>query len=384
MTIDVGIVMPVYRQESRLFKEAIESIINQKYPYFHLVIVIDGVTPNVVSIAKEYASKDSRITMIRRKDNRGTDVALNIGFEFLQKNTNIQYLTWVSSDNIYYPDFVGVLKGRLENSPQQVGLAYGGFDFIDANGKHVSSPPHKLLNQPKENLINLYLIGYAFMYKKVFAQKIEGYKYTPVEDYDYFLRLTEHCDITFVPQTLMAFRLNTPHSNSLQIKNSLEKSRRRRYLMHLVVKEARQRRHISPELTIIFPVADSSAGTKQALEEVLEQSFTNYKLIIHDITSSGEFHSVIDEIPDVRIQYLSTPNGTLDNILLKSLELADTRLVMFFREGNFHNRFHLNKLVHSFNRKLPRSQNMKVNKLPEFGKIFQKDFISPLLDDSNS
>jgi glycosyltransferase involved in cell wall biosynthesis len=373
MELDVGIVMPVYRQESSLFKEAIESIINQKYPYFHLVIVIDGVTPNVVSIAKEYALKDSRITMIPRKDNSGTNVALNIGFNFLQKNTNIQYLTWVSSDNIYYPDFVGVLKERLENSPPHVGLAYSGFHLIDDNGKHNNATDswNARLNQPKENLINEYFIGYAFMYKKVFSQKIEGYKYMPVEDYDYFLRLTEHCDITFVPQKLMAFRLSSPYSNSLQINNSLEKRRRRRYLLHLVRKEARQRRNISPELTIIFPVSDSSLQTKQALEKVLEQSFSNYKLIIHDLTSNGEFHSMINDIPDVRIQYLSTPNGTLDNILLKSLELADTRLVMFFRRGNFRNYSHLKKLVHSFNSNPPNSQI--VNRFPEFGKIYKKN-----------
>ncbi|MDG0032914.1 glycosyltransferase [Priestia sp. Y58] len=376
MEIDVGIVMPVYRQESSLFRKAIESIINQKYSYFHLVIVIDGVTPNVISIAKEYASKDSRITMIPKKDNSGTNVALNIGFNFLQKNTNVQYLTWVSSDNIYYPDFVGVLKERLENSPPHVGLAYSGFHLIDDNGKHNNATDswNARLNQPKENLINEYFIGYAFMYKKVFSQKIEGYKYMPVEDYDYFLRLTEHCDITFIPQKLMAFRLSSPYSNSLQIKNSLEKRRRRRYLLHLVRKEARQRRNISPELTIIFPVSDSPLQAKQELEKVLEQSFSNYKLIIHDLTSNGEFHSIINEIPDVRIQYLSTPNGTLDNILLKSLELADTRLVMFFRRGNFRNYSHLKELVHSFN---SNPSAIKISdKFPEFGKVYKKKTLS--------
>ncbi|WP_167751484.1 glycosyltransferase family 2 protein [Lentibacillus salicampi] len=247
MEPDVGIVMPVYRQDSKIFKEAIESILNQTYPYFQLVIVIDGVTPNVDNIASAYASKDTRITVIRREDNKGTDVALNIGFQFLQKNTNIHYLTWVSSDNIYYPEFAGVLKQRLENSPSHVGLAYSGFDVIDDNGKNDKKTDawNEPLNQPKENLINEYFIGYGFMYKKVFAQKIDGYRYTPIEDYDYFLRLTEHCGITFVPQKLMAFRFSSPYSNSLQLKNSHEKSKRRSYLLRVVMKETRQRREKS-------------------------------------------------------------------------------------------------------------------------------------------
>lgn len=244
MEPDVGIVMPVYRQDSSIFKEAIESIINQKYPYFHLVIVIDGMTPNVDSIAAEYASKDSRITVIQREENRGTDVALNIGFDFLLKKTNIHYLTWVSSDNIYYPEFAGVLRERLENSPPQVGLAYSSFDLLNDGGiQHKATNSwNKRLNQPKEKLINEYFIGYAFMYKKVFAQKIDGYRFMPVEDYDYFLRLTEHCDITFIPKKLMAFRLNSPYSNSLQMKNSFEKNKRRNKRLRLILKEARKRR----------------------------------------------------------------------------------------------------------------------------------------------
>src|SRR5690625_2576941 len=244
MESDVGIVMPVYRQDNQIFEEAIESIINQRYPYFHLVIVIDGITPNVDRISKEYASKDSRITVIRREDNRGTDVALNIGFDFLLKKTSIHYLTWVSSDNIYYPDFAGTLKERLENSPPHVGLAYSYFDLIDDNGiQHKATKSwNNRLNQPKEKLINEYFIGYAFMYKKVFAQKIEGYRFMPVEDYDYFLRLTEHCDITLAPQKLMAFRLNSPFSNSLQMKNSYEKNKKRNKRLRLVLKEARKRR----------------------------------------------------------------------------------------------------------------------------------------------
>lgn len=244
MEADVGIVMPVYRQDDKIFREAIESVINQKYPYFHLVIVIDGVTPNVDSIAKEYASKDSRITLIRKDNNRGTDVALNIGFDYLIQKTNIHYLTWVSSDNIYYPDFAGTLREKLENSPPHVGLSYSKFDLIDDNGSQHKATDlwNERLNQPKENLIKEYFIGYAFMYKKVFAQKIGGYRLMPVEDYDYFLRLTEHCDIRFVPQKLMAFRLQSPYSNSIQMKNSHEKSKKRNDRLRLVVKEARKRR----------------------------------------------------------------------------------------------------------------------------------------------
>lgn len=382
---DVGIVMPVYKQDSGLFKKAIESIMNQNYRNFKLVIVIDGITPNVLRIANKYARKDSRIKVIPRQENKGTDVALNIGFDYLQKQKKIQYLTWVSSDNIYYPNFVGVLRRHLIKSPPEVGLAYSSFRFIDAEGKPFKYWDFffKHQNQPKENLVNVYFVGYAFMYKKIYAQKIEGYKYTPVEDYDYFLRLTEHCDITFVPEKLMEFRIEAPYSNSIQIKNSDEKRRKRRYLMHFVMTEARKRRNITPELTIIFPVGDSSLLSKQALEMVLDQSFSNYKLVIHDISSNQEFLPVTNEITDVRMQYYSTQNGALRDVLLKSMELVDTKYVLFFRIGSFRDSVHLAEMMYSVNSSLLEKQVLGENQLPEFGKLYSTDYISSLLQNNN-
>ncbi len=382
---DVGIVMPVYKQDDSIFKAAIDSILNQNYRNFLLVIVIDGVTPNVVNIANHYAKKDKRIRLIPRIYNNGTASALNIGFNFLMKQNNIKYLTWVSSDNIYYPNFLYVLRKQLINAPPEVGLAYSSFRFINAEGKPFKHWDFffKHQDQPKENLVNVYFVGYSFMYKKTYAQKIEGYQYTPVEDYDYFLRLTEHCEITFVPQKLMEFRIEAPYSNSIQIKNSNEKRRRRRYLMHFVMTEARKRRNISPELTIIFPVGDSSELSKQALELVLDQSFSNHRLIIHDISSKQEFLPVTNEIPDVRMQYFSTPNGVLRDVLLKSLELVETKYVLFFQVGSFRDSIHLAEMMYSANSNPLENQVLGENQLPEFGKVYSTDYISSLLQNNN-
>ncbi|GAE30986.1 glycosyltransferase family 2 protein [Halalkalibacter hemicellulosilyticus] len=384
---DVGIVMPVYKQNSKIFKKAIESIINQKYFNFQFVIVIDGITPNVERIAQHYARKDPRIIVISRQNNSGTAAALNIGFDYLMKQRKIEFLTWVSSDNIYYPNFVEVLRKQLKKSPPEVGLAYGSFRFVNDQGKKIDKNYNllKWQNQPKENLVNYYFLGYAFMYKKRIAQKIEGYKYTPVEDLDFFLRLTEHCDITFVPIELMDFRLNSPHSNSIEINNSEEKRRMRRYLMFLVMNEALQRRNISPELTIIFPVGDSSEKSIQALENILDQFLSNFKLIIYDVSANKEFLPVINEIPDIRTQYFSAPSGNLDEISLKSLELADTRFVMFFRSENcFQHPEQLKEMLNAACTNPFNSQGSAGLVYPKFGKIYPKEYLSSLLNDNNN
>ncbi|MDQ0058844.1 glycosyltransferase family 2 protein [Paenibacillus harenae] len=333
--VDVGIVMPVYTQDSAIFRKAIQSVLRQRYRQFQLVIVIDGVTPNVSRIARYFARKDSRVRVLPQLKNRGTAHALNIGFQFLTRQPRIKYLTWVSSDNIYYPRFVGALRNRLVNSTPDIGLAYSAFRLINRKGKVIHMPwmnnLHEFQNQPKEHLVDYYFIHYAFMYKKEYAQKIDGYQNTPVEDYDYFLRLTDHCNITYVPMTLMGFRLRSPHSNSLQIAQSNKKRRNRRYLMYSVMQQARLRRNILPDLTFILLVTDASQDTVQSLEKLLSQSYSNYKLLIYDLSATQSFLPVLYENPDTRVIYQSIPYGTIHNVAAQGLALTDTPLVIFYQ-----------------------------------------------------
>jgi GT2 family glycosyltransferase len=387
IVIDVGIVMPVYKQDNKIFRQAINSILNQKYRHFKLVIVIDGVTPNVVRIAAHYANKDSRVRVIPRKNNNGTAAALNIGFDFLMKQSNIEFLTWVSSDNIYYPNFLDVLRKQLKNSPPEVGLAYGTFRFVDAEGKIINKDYNllKWQNQPKENLVHYYFIGYAFMYKKKYAKKIDGYRHTPVEDLDYFLRLTEKCEITFVPQLLMDFRINSPHSNSIQIKKSEEMSRKRRYLMYQVMSEALKRRNISPDLTIVYLVEDASLNSKQVLENILNQFFSNFKLMIYDVSDNREFLPVINEIPDVRIQYYSGPRDTFDDVLIKSLEMVKTDFIMFFKPDNYFKHPEELKEMLNLAYDIPFSNHqLSSTGLVESGEIYRKEFVHSYIQNKSN
>jgi len=69
--------MPVYNVETYL-DEAIQSVLNQTYPAFELIIVNDGSTDKSGTIAEKYASGDKRIKLIH-KDNGGLSSARNEG-----------------------------------------------------------------------------------------------------------------------------------------------------------------------------------------------------------------------------------------------------------------------------------------------------------------
>src|SRR4030042_5588162 len=73
----ISVVMPVYNC-AKYVREAIESILNQTYRDFELIIINDGSTDTTCEILNEYAKKDSRIVLIHQP-NSGIVVALNRG-----------------------------------------------------------------------------------------------------------------------------------------------------------------------------------------------------------------------------------------------------------------------------------------------------------------
>ena len=91
----VSIVIPVYNGENYL-SEAIDSALNQTYDNIEIIVVNDGSSDNTDKVAKSYGDKIRYF----KKENGGTSTALNVGI----KNMKGEYFSWLSHDDMYYPD----------------------------------------------------------------------------------------------------------------------------------------------------------------------------------------------------------------------------------------------------------------------------------------
>lgn len=109
---DVGVVMPLYTQKPEFLRQALESVLRQTFTEFRLIIVIDG-APDMEPLVRSIIAEDPRVTIISYVQNRGIAHALNTGFDLLFSEPSIQYLSWVSSDNVYEPRFLEILRGAL-------------------------------------------------------------------------------------------------------------------------------------------------------------------------------------------------------------------------------------------------------------------------------
>lgn len=108
----VSIIMPVYNSE-KYVSEAIESVCNQSYKNWELLIVNDGSTDYSSKIIDDYSKKDLRIKVFHG-ENEGVSRARNFALDKI----NGEYVTFIDSDDAYH---IHRLKRMLEVFEQHTG-----------------------------------------------------------------------------------------------------------------------------------------------------------------------------------------------------------------------------------------------------------------------
>lgn len=340
--------MPVYKQRRDFLTAAVQSVLAQTYRDFRFVLVIDG-APEMEPLVRELIAGDARARIIAYPDNRGVASALNAGFEPLLADPSIQYLTWVSTDNVYDPDYVGVLRSALVQGQPELGIAFSSFRSIDDEGRQLRSEAELAAlrvyqAQPEDRLLDYSMVGVSFMYKAEYARQIAGYGMQPVEDYDYWLRLSERCRMKHLPVELMDYRVDSAHSISAQLRGPLE-HRRWRYTYHLARHQARMRRGIPQKLTVLFPLGLALDNEIAVLEDLYEQSFSNYGCIVLDLSESQQPTAALGAISHPTTSFRSLPGMEVSPAILYAAQSVATPYVLVLGPGRFHGVVDLQGLI---------------------------------------
>lgn len=106
----VSIIIPVYNAEQYL-RYCINSILNQSYTNLEVILVDDGATDSSPAICDEYATADSRVTVIHQK-NGGISKAQNTGLD----NAHGKYIAFADNDDILDSHNIEYLLHAIETS----------------------------------------------------------------------------------------------------------------------------------------------------------------------------------------------------------------------------------------------------------------------------
>ena len=115
--VTVSVIMPAYNSETYI-RESIDSVLAQSFSDFELIVVDDGSTDATAEIVESYT--DNRIRLIRQA-NQGVSVARNTALE----EANGQYITFLDSDDLYYPDCLKTLLHLIQSNKTE--MSFGNF-----------------------------------------------------------------------------------------------------------------------------------------------------------------------------------------------------------------------------------------------------------------
>lgn len=147
----ITIVVPVYKVEKYL-NRCVDSILNQTYQDFEVLLVDDGSPDNCGKICDEYVKKDCRIFVIHQK-NSGLSAARNTGINWFYKRNRSDYITFVDSDDWLHPDYLKILTdGIIEN---KVKISVCDFKRVTAETPHENyNNVNFELTSPEDFLVN--------------------------------------------------------------------------------------------------------------------------------------------------------------------------------------------------------------------------------------
>jgi glycosyltransferase involved in cell wall biosynthesis len=134
----VSIGLPVYNGQA-FIEAAVDSLLNQTFGDFELIICDNASTDNTEKICQAYASKDKRVRYYRNPRNLGAPMNYNRTV----KLSRAKYFKWAAADDMHAPEYLEKCVKVLDNDPSVV-LCHSKMDKIDENGKVTGTYDHTM------------------------------------------------------------------------------------------------------------------------------------------------------------------------------------------------------------------------------------------------
>jgi GT2 family glycosyltransferase len=201
----ICVIIPAYNA-SKTIQETIESVLNQTFTDFELIVINDGSQDATLEVVDRI--RDHRLKVFSYP-NAGVSASRNRG---LAKATG-EFISFLDADDLWTPD---KLEGQLQalQANPQAAVAYSWTDYIDEFGQFLYSGKHPtvtgdvyselLLNDFLENGSNPLIRREALIQVGGFDESLFG-----PEDWELFIRLAARYPFVVVPRSQILYRLST-------------------------------------------------------------------------------------------------------------------------------------------------------------------------------
>lgn len=180
-----SILVPAYETKETYLREMIDSVLNQTYSDFELVIADASQSDCVEQVVKSYA--DERIIYERLKKNGGISENTNAAL----KNAQGDYIGLLDHDDLLTEDALFEMAKAIEKGKKagrEIQLLYSDEDKCDGEGKNFFEPHRKLDFNLDLMLSNNYVCHFMVMKKEMMKELQFMETYDGAQDYDIMLR----------------------------------------------------------------------------------------------------------------------------------------------------------------------------------------------------
>jgi glycosyltransferase involved in cell wall biosynthesis len=188
----VSIVMPAYNSRAHIV-ESIQSVINQTYQNWELIVIDDGSSDNTFSIVEELGELDTRIKLTKQK-NQGIGATRNNGYS----KSSGSWIAFLDHDDLWHSGKLEQQMNAALSNPQFDVIFSGGWFFYNNDIKKLTEYKtiygtfkhnEMYIRQLEEN----YIATLSVMVKRSLIEKIGSWDERKLiqgcDDYDYWFRM---------------------------------------------------------------------------------------------------------------------------------------------------------------------------------------------------
>lgn len=273
--IKFSLIMPTCNRKE-LISKSVNSVLNQSYQNFELIIIDDGSTDGTDEFIKSTYSKELQNGKIKYiyKENEGVCKARNIGL----KNAQYDWIGYVDSDNMVYPNYLEIFAKEISQNKNKI--YYSKLQtMLSKNelGDYFSF--EKII---RGNYIDL---G-TFIHHKCIYEELGGFdeNMTRLVDWDLILTYTKKYEPYFITLPTLLYNDLNDHQ---RISNSVNYEKNSEYI---------RKKHCSFTVSTIITTYNHEKYIAQAIESAIkQQGYFNHEILISDDASTDNSRAIIKE-----------------------------------------------------------------------------------------
>lgn len=312
----VTVYIPCYNY-GRFLAQAVDSVLEQSYENWELIIIDDGSQDETAEVAGRYAAlHPDRIRVMSHTPTRGLRICANQAIEVARGD----YIIRLDADDFLDESALLVLATYLDRHPD-IALVYPNYTYVNEQGEIIGVESRKKIGK-EVKLLDLPAHGACTMVRKRTLKTVGGYQESSdaQDGYELWLKVLHRYPVANVSTSLFFYR---QHGESMSRDEPRILGSRRRIKRGLVTKNGGR---VKPRVAAVIP----AKNTYEHLPNIVLEEFAGRPLIdftLEAAQQTGAFETIFVTTDDPQVvEYCSHYSGVLPFLRSPELSLPHIRL----------------------------------------------------------